>query len=100
MTRVRQYAVATAPALIILGFFVWFVPNLITYTTAQFMGWDFGRFAPGRAAPIAEGTVGKLLTGLGLGAGTMLAGTGWSIVFGSLLIYLPNQMRANKNKGE
>ncbi|MDP6226127.1 MAG: hypothetical protein QF714_00235, partial [Dehalococcoidia bacterium] len=24
MTRVRQYAVATAPALIILGFFVWF----------------------------------------------------------------------------
>src|SRR6267142_1244145 len=35
-----------ALASILLGVLVWGVPNLIAYTTGQFMGWHHGRFEP------------------------------------------------------
>lgn len=89
-----------ALTMVVVAFFVWLIPNVLTYTTAQFMEWDFGRFAPGRAAPIADGSIGKLITGLTLGFGTMLAGTGWSIVFATLFIYLPKRLRARAPKAE
>ncbi len=31
---------------ILIGLLVWGLPNLITYTTARFLGWTEGRFAP------------------------------------------------------
>jgi hypothetical protein len=31
----------------------WLPANTIAYTSAQFLGWTHGRFAPDRAMPIA-----------------------------------------------
>lgn len=78
-----------AIAMVVVGFFVWFIPNTITYTAAQFMGWDFGRFS----AEIQDSTIGKILSGLSISGVTFVAGAGWSVVFGSLLIYLPRRFR-------
>src|SRR5690606_30085301 len=40
--------------------FVWGLPNTLAYTTGQFLGWQHGRFAEGRAAPIAATALGKI----------------------------------------
>jgi hypothetical protein len=89
-----------ALSMVVVAFFVWLIPNVITYTTAQFMEWDFGRFAPGGAGTIAASSFDKLITGVTLGFGTMLPGTGWSIVFATLFIYVPKRIRARAVKAE
>ncbi len=75
--------------MVVLAFLTWFVWNSIAYVTGQFMGWEFGRFAAARAAPIAETTMGKLAAGLSTGALTAVAGSLWCVVWGTVLIWLP-----------
>ena len=101
--------------MLLLAVLCWFVPNTIVYTTAQFKGWTHGRFAPGppkkadppavgevasklaeegppaRNAPVAKGTAGKILTGLGVAGGTTLFGFVWCFIWMNLLIYLPRR---------
>lgn len=82
-----------AIAMVVVAFFVWFIPNVITYTTAQFMGWEFGRFSADRNEWIQDSSIRKVLSGLGISAVTFVAGSVWSIVFGSVLIFLPRRFR-------
>lgn len=49
--------------------------NSIAYTVGQFMGWQTGRYDPENSAPLAEGTLGKILAGLTHGAISTLAAT-------------------------
>lgn len=72
---------------------VWGVPNALAYTTGQFQGWQHGRFAPDRAAPIAATALGKLGWGVLQGVATSVAGTVWCTVFGTLFIWLPANLR-------
>jgi hypothetical protein len=78
---------------LMLGVLVWFIPNAIVYTTAQFLGWQHGRF---HNIPIRETAVGKLGMGLGLGGGTAIAGTLGSLLLMTLLIWLPGSVRRKK----
>lgn len=82
-----------ALAMFVLALLVWGIPNTVSYTTAQFAGWTHGRFGEGRAAPIQETALGKLGAGLLQGALTSLAGTVWSLAFGTLLLWLPSRLR-------
>jgi hypothetical protein len=93
---------------LILGVLVWGIPNLITYTTAQFQGWQFGRFEPvvkdaagdyvrGHAPPIADSTAGKIKAGLMAAGGSALFTTIGSIVLFTLLVWLPGVIR-NKRR--
>ena len=83
----------------LLAVVVWFVPNLIAYTTGQFLGWNHGRFhygGPGdpanKAAPIAATTLGKIGTGAFVALLTTVAGTVWCTLWGTLLIWLPGRL--------
>jgi hypothetical protein len=83
-----------ALAMILVGMLVWFVPNAISYSTAQFQGWTHGRFAPNvQSAPIAPTPVGKIRTGVVVGFLTGLAGSVWCIVWSTLLVWLPAYLR-------
>lgn len=82
-----------AIAMITVAFYVWFVPNALTYTTAQFMGWENGRFAAESAGPIAATAIGKIGSGLTTAGGTFIGGILWSILWGSLLIWIPARWR-------
>lgn len=81
-----------ALAMVMVAFFVWFIPNAISYTTAQFMGWQHGRFS----ADIAASAGGKILSGLGVAVVTFVGGALWSVVFGTLLTWLPGHRRRKK----
>jgi hypothetical protein len=79
---------------------VWGIPNTLAYTTAQFLGWQHGRFYHGppgdpetRAAPIAATFFGKLGWGVLQGIGTSVAGTIWCTVCGTLFVWLPGRLR-------
>lgn len=78
----------------------WGIPNTLSYTTAQFLGWQHGRFYYGgpddpanRAAPIAATVLGKLGWGVLQGAVTSVAGTIWCTAFGTLFVWLPARLR-------
>ncbi len=72
----------------------WFLPNFVSYLTAQYAGWDHGRFAKGRAPDIAATVGGKFLAALGTAFGTTIAGTLWCGVLAVVCIWLPNRMRS------
>jgi hypothetical protein len=80
-----------ALGMILTGVLVWGLPNVISYTTAQFLGWDHGRFGAGRGPAIAETSAGKVLTGLQIGGITSLVGAAWLIVWSTILIWLPGK---------
>ncbi|HZN39607.1 MAG TPA: hypothetical protein VFD82_12435 [Planctomycetota bacterium] len=80
-------------SMFVLCLIVWGIANSLSYTTAQFLEWHHGRFAEGRAAPIAASALGKIGVGLLQGALTSLAGTAWCTVIGTLLIWLPARLR-------
>lgn len=83
-----------ALAMVMVAFFVWFIPNSISYTTAQFAGWEHGRFSVAQATPEAAGTaVGDIINGVTTALITFVGGTLWSIVFSTLLIWLPGRRR-------
>lgn len=82
-----------ATAMVTVAFFVWFVPNALSYTTAQFMGWEYGRFAPASSGPINTTIGAKIQSGLITASQTFVGGSLWSIVWGSLLIWLPGRWR-------
>jgi hypothetical protein len=77
---------------LMLGVLVWGIPNAITYTTAQFLGWQHGRFA----LPLGETTPGKLGRGLGVGGGSTIFGFVASLVVLTLLTWLPGWFRRRK----
>ena len=86
-----------ALAMVLVGMLVWFLPNAISYTTAQFEGWTHGRFAPNvQSAPIAPTDFGKIRTGVVVGFLTGLAGSVWCIVWASLLVWLPVVLRRRR----
>ena len=88
-----------ALGMVIVAFFVWFIPNCIAYTTAQFMAWDHGRFAAAQATPEAAATaIGKIMKGVGTAAITLVGGSVWSIVLSTLLIWLPGRRRKSKSQ--
>ena len=84
-----------AGSLLVVVFLVWFIPNLISYTTAYFVGLEHGRFSPENSGR-RDGFEGPLMTMLngGMVAGaTFLAGSVWSVTLGTLFIWLPAAMR-------
>jgi hypothetical protein len=88
-----------ARGMLLVALCCWFVPNAVSYTTGQFLGWQHGRFAPGRTAPIAETAGMKVLAGLMVGGGTTVAGSLWLIVASTLLVWIPGRVRASRRKG-
>lgn len=82
-----------ATAMVTVAFWVWFVPNALSYTTAQFMGWEFGRFAAASAGPIAATAGEKIGSGLVIASQTFVGGSLWSIVWGTALIWVPGRWR-------
>lgn len=80
--------------MVLLSFSTWFVWNSIAYVTGQFMGWQHGRFAPNRAAPLAEDLGGKIWGGVSTGFLTAVGGSVWCVAFGIVLIWLPAKVRA------
>jgi hypothetical protein len=86
--------------MLVLCLIVWGIPNTLAYTTAQFEGWQHGRFAPDRSAAIADTTLAKLGLGVAQGAGTSLVGTVWCTLFGTLFIWLPACLRRRAARGQ
>jgi hypothetical protein len=83
-----------ALAMILMGVCVWLVPNAIAYTTGQFLGWQHGRFTPQeRSAPVAETALGKVTTALTVAGATTIAGSLWSILWATVLIWVPRTVR-------
>lgn len=80
-----------ALGMILTGLLVWGLPNLISYTTAQFMGWRHGRFAEGRGPDIAATALGKVVTGVQIAALTSVVGSVWLILWSTILIWLPGK---------
>ena len=82
-----------ALGMVIVAFFVWFLPNSISYTTAQFLELEHGRFAADRAAAIQDSAMGKIISGVSISLVTWVGGAVWSIVFSTLFIWLPGLRR-------
>ncbi len=81
----------------VVALLVWTVPNAITYTLGQFLGWEHGRFQPAvQSAPIAESALAKLGTGVMVAALTTVAGTLWMLVWSLPLGWLPTWLRGPK----
>ena len=83
-------------SILALCLIVWGIPNTLSYTIGQFQEWTHGRFAEGRAAPIAESAAAKIGLGVMQGALTSLAGTVWCTVAGTLAIWLPAHLRRKR----
>jgi hypothetical protein len=82
---------------VLVGVLVWGIPDLIVYTTAQFLGWTHGRFEPNvKAAPVGTTPLGKLGLGAMVGALTALAGSIWSLTWMTLVIWLPGVVRRRR----
>jgi hypothetical protein len=91
---------ALASTMILMALLTWGIWNTISYTTGQFLEWNHGRFFnedgndATRAAPIGDTVTMKLVWGVSQGLLTSLAGSVWSIAFGTLFIWLPGLQRA------
>lgn len=97
-----------------VSLFCFAVPNTVAYTTAQFLGWTHGRFAPApvppeqrdayeawgeegepyRAPPIPKSAVAKVINGLSVGVLTGLVSFVWNAVWIHLLVVLPRLLRS------
>jgi hypothetical protein len=85
---------------ILIGVLVWGVPNLIIYTTARFLGWTEGRFAPPQSGdPFGTGPGGNILAGLAIGGITSVIGSAWCLIWTTLLIWLPARSRRKRAAG-
>lgn len=90
----------TAFSLVVVVFLVWFIPNLISYSTAFFTGLEHGRFSPensGRNLAL-QGPVMTVVNGAMVAGGTFLAGSVWSVSLGTLFIWLPGAMRRRQGR--
>lgn len=87
-----------AGSLVVVVFLVWFIPNLISYTTAYFVGLEHGRFSPESSGrrPHFQGPFMTILNGGMVAGATSLAGSVWSVALGTLFIWLPGAMRRRK----
>ena len=86
-----------ALASLLIGVFVWGIPDAIIYTAGQFLGWTHGRFEPEtRSAPIAPTALGKVGWGLVVGAGTAVIGSLWCLVWTTVVIWLPGALRRKR----
>jgi hypothetical protein len=86
-----------AGTMVLLAFCTWFVWNSTAYLTGQFLGWEHGRFAPNRAAPVAETLFGKVWGGVSTGFLTAIAGSVWCLVFGTVFIWLPARFQSKSS---
>ena len=57
---------------------------------------ELGRSDQTRCPPVADTSAGKLLTALSLAGGTGLAGTVWSLLFGTLFVGIPASVRRRR----
>jgi hypothetical protein len=91
-----------ALSLVVVVFFVWFIPNLISYSTAYFVGLEHGRFSAANSGRIAayQGPVMTILNGGMVAGGTFLAGSVWSVSLGTLFIWLPGAMRRRQARAQ
>ncbi len=96
-----------AGTMMVIGVLVWGVTDSIVYTLAQFMEWTDGRFFPGekivgadgvisygkgwRNLPIAESALGKVGYGLLHGAFASVIGGSWSVLVGTLFVWIPRR---------
>jgi len=84
-------------AMVLTALIVWGTWNSISYTTAQFLEWNHGRFSAleedQRALPIAATAVGKIGLGVLQGLLTSIAGAIWLTAIGTLTIWLPGRLR-------
>ncbi|MBM3265897.1 MAG: hypothetical protein FJY97_21105 [candidate division Zixibacteria bacterium] len=87
-----------AQAMVMIALLVWFIPNAIAYSVAQFMGWQHGRFAEETSGPIQPTASGKIMSGVGTAFGTFIGGTVWSLVLGTLFIWVPGLLRKRARK--
>lgn len=103
-------------AMLVLAVMCWFIPNAISYTTAQLRGWTHGRFRPpaeqttdaatggapmaataepdaeARSAPLGKTTAEKVRIGLTVATFTTGAGFVWLFAMMNLLVYLPRRL--------
>jgi hypothetical protein len=85
---------------ILIGLLVWGLPNFITYTTARFLGWTDGRFAPPKSGyPFGDDTGARILGSLLAGVITGVIGAAWCILWTTLLIWLPGRSRRKRQIG-
>lgn len=83
-----------ALAMIVTGLLVWALPNLVSYTIAQFAGWTHGRFTPGeRGPPVQDSAWMKVFASFLTAHGTAIGGSLWMIVWATLLVWLPGVRR-------
>ena len=84
-------------AMVFTAVIVWGTWNSVSYTTAQFLEWNHGRFSAlegdQRALPIAATAVGKIVLGVLQGLLTSIAGAIWLTTIGTLTIWLPGRLR-------
>ncbi len=66
----------------------WTIPNILAYTTAQFQGWQHGRFSPERGPALADTTLTKLAAGTLVGIVTTLPGLLWLLSFTALFRWI------------
>ncbi len=87
-----------ALALVAVAFFVWFIPNFIAYSAAFLTGLEQGRFSPGNSGRLSgfEGPFMTILNGGWVAGITFLVGSAWSVVLGTLLIWLPGALRRRR----
>ena len=93
-----RFAALSYPKLLLsaflLGLLCWTLPNIVAYTTAQFQGWTFGRFAPNtRSAPLGATTGEQIRSGVLVGLATTVSGSVWCVVFFTLAAWLPRKFR-------
>lgn len=84
--------------MLIVGVLVWGLPNFIAYSTAQFQGWEHGRFAAGRSEPLREGTAARLLAGISIAWKTSLVGTFWMAVWSFFATWIPGALRRRRGR--
>jgi hypothetical protein len=82
-----------------IGLLVWALPNVVVYTTGQFMGWTHGRFEPQKQGPpVAETPLAKLGVGIATGMLTAIGGIVWSLLWMTVAIWLPGYVRRRRQR--
>lgn len=87
-----------ALSIVAVAFLVWCLPNAITYNIATFAGWDHGRFSAASYPTILgrDTAVMAILNGLVVSVVTGIVGSAWSVVWSTLLLWLPGHFRRRK----
>ena len=87
-----------ALSIVAVAFLVWFLPNAVSYNIATFSGWEHGRFSPDAYPTLIarDSGIATILNGLMVSVVTGVGGSAWSIVWGTLLIWMPGHFRRRK----